>query len=350
MPRAAAGPVILAVLALVAGAGTAAPARAGGPLRDGNPFGLRPSPASAGQARSYFDLTVPPGRTTRDTAIISNPGSRTQQLKISVSSGVTAANSGSAYQSAPEKCAGAGCWVTGLPSTVTLAPGERRSLTFRVHVPDDARPAQYLAGITAEPAVRPSAARVGANDRASAKAIIIKQVTVGVAVTVGTLSRMKTALAVSSVSGGWVGATPRLSVSVRNPGQTFTRATGSVSCEVDDRARSYAVTMGTVLPGTGAVLPVNARGLSGGSLPCTVRLRTGTGPAAVWSGTVELPSRTPKKIVHIGEGAYAELPESTVPLWAVALMAVGALTLTALPALLVLRRRRRRATAPPEKG
>ncbi|XVQ83261.1 WxL protein peptidoglycan domain-containing protein [Microbispora siamensis] len=351
MPHAAADLVALALLALGAGTGTAALAHAGGPLGDGDSFGLTPSSASAGPARSYFDLTVPPGRTTRDVAIISNDGSRTQRLKITISSGVTATNSGSAYQSVPGKCAGAGCWVTGLPATVTLAPGERRALTFRVHVPADARPAQYLAGITVESALPPSAVRVGSNGKASAKAIIVKQVTTGVAVTVGALSQMKTALAVSAVSGGWIGPTPRLSIPVHNPGQTFARAKGTISCTAGGKTYSYDVIMGTVLPGTSALLPINAKGLNSGSLPCTVRLRTDTGPAAVWSGTVELPPLTQRTFIHTGEGAYTELPDNTVPLWAIALMAIGALVLTALVALLVLQRKQRqRTTHPTEKG
>jgi hypothetical protein len=350
VPHAAVGLVTLAVLALVAGTGTAAPARAGA-LGDGDSFGLKPSSAWGGQARSYFNLTVPPGRTTRDAAIISNQGSRTQRLKITISSGITATNSGSAYQSVPGKCAGASCWVTGLPATVTLVPGERRALPFRVHVPADARPAQYLTGITVESALPPSAVRVGSNGKASAKAIIVKQVTVGIAVTVGALSQMKTALAVSAVSGGWIGPNPRLSIPVHNPGQTFAKAKGTISCRADGKTHSYDVIMGTVLPGTSAVLPINAKGLNSGSLPCTVRLRTGTGPAAVWSGTVELPSRTQKTFIHTGEGAYSELPDSTVPLWAITLMVIGTLILTALLALLVLQRRQRqRATHPTEKG
>lgn len=294
--------------------------------------------------RSYFNLSVPPGKTARETAVISNAVSRTQQLKISISSGVTAANSGSAYQNVPGKCAGASCWVTGLPSAVTLAPGERRALRFRVAVPADALPAQYLTGITAESLARSSAVGVGSNGRSSAKAIIVRQVTVGVAVTVGALAQMKTALAIAPLSAGWVGNIPRLFIPVHNPGQTFAKAHGTVSCRVHGRPHSYDVIMGTVLPGTGAVLPINARGLSGESMPCRVRLREGAGPVAFWSGTVTLPSRSQKKVIHTGNGVYTTLPDNAVPPWAIALMVIGALILMALMVLLVLQRRQRQRT------
>jgi hypothetical protein len=336
------GLLSIAALALAA-VGTAVPARAGGGVRGGS-FGLTPTLTSGGRPRSYFNLTVPPGKTTRDTAIISNTGSRTQRLKITISPGVTAANSGSAYQTAPGGCTGASCWVTGLPTAVTLAPGERRALRFRVAVPADAQSAQYLTGITAESLARSSAVAAGSNGQASAKAIIVKQVTAGVAITVGALTQMKTALAVAPVSAGWIGHTPRLLIPVHNPGQTFVKAKGTISCRVHDRPHSYDVIMQTVLPGTNAVLPINAPGLSGESVPCKVRLREGTGPAALWSGTVTLPSRTQKKIIHTGNGAYTTLPDNTVPPWAIALMVLGALILTALLVLLVLQRKHRQRT------
>jgi hypothetical protein len=285
--------VSIAALELAA-AGTAVPARAGGGVGGGS-FGLTPTSTSAGRPRSYFNLTMPPGKTARDTAIISNTGSRTQRLKITISQGVTAANSGSAYQNTPGGCTGASCWVTGLPTAITLAPGERRALRFRVAVPADAQPAQYLTGITAESLTRSSAVAAGSNGQASAKVNIVRQVTAGVAITVGALTQMKTALAVAPVSAEWIGHTPRLLIPVHNPGQTFVKAKGTISCRVHDRPHAYDVIMQTVLPGTNAVLPINAPGLSGESIPCKVRLRESTGPAALWSGTVTLPSRTQKR-------------------------------------------------------
>jgi hypothetical protein len=339
-PLAAIGLVATAALTLAAGS-TADWARVRVPAhlrvrRDGGTFGIVPSSTSAGRPRSYFNLAVQPGKTTRDTAVISNTGSRTQRLKITTSSGVTAANSGSAYQNAPGKCGGPRCWVTGLPAAVTLAPGERRARTFRVSVPAGVQPAQYLTGITAESSARSSAVAVGSNGQASAKTIIVRQVTVGVAVTVGVLAQMKRALEISPVSAGWVGHTPRLFISVHNLGQTFARAKGTVLCTVHGRPHSYRVIVETVLPGTTAVLPINAPGLSGESVPCKVRLREGTDPPAIWAGVVTLPSQSQRKIIHTGNGAYTTLPDNTLPLWAIVLMVLGAMILTTL--LVLLRR------------
>lgn len=329
----------LAGLALIAALAAPTAAQAAG-VPGAGPFGITPAPTPAGQPRPYFSLMVAPGRSSRDVAIISNKGTRTERLKVTTSRGVTAANSGSAFEGITGKCTGASCWVVGLPVTVTLAPGARMALGFRIAVPARTRPGQYLAGLTAEPAIRPRPVRVGSNGHASARAIIIDEVTVGVAVTVGRLSRMRTALSISAVSAGWVGSTPRLFIPVRNTGKTFVRATGTISCRSGGRLHSYRVIMETVLPGGHAALPINAPGLTSGPVPCTVRLRGSTGFRATWSGIVNVPPTVATRTYHPAKGVYVSLPESTVPRWAVALMVIGALVLASLVAVLVQSRRR----------
>jgi hypothetical protein len=327
------------MLALLAVMTAPAPAAAAGVPATG-PFSLTPSSTSSGQPRSYFQLAVAPGRSARDTAIISNEGTRSERLQITISRGVTAGNSGSAYEDMAGRCTGAGCWVSGLPATVTLAPGARRVLAFTIAVPSRTPPGQYLAGITAESATRPRAVRVGSSGPASATIITIDKVTVGVAVTVGPLSRLRTALVIQAVSAGWIGSTPRLYIPVRNTGQAFARATGQVSCQAGGRHHSWPVIMETVLPGGSAVLPVNAPGLTSRQLPCTVRLRDGARLVA-WSGTVRLPPRTATRARHLARDVYVPLPDGTVPPWAVALLVIGALILATL---LVLLARNRTAT------
>jgi hypothetical protein len=308
------------------------------------PFGLIPAQTRSGQSRPYFQLTIAPGRSARDVAIVSNEGKKTERLRIITSRGVTATNSSSAFVAGTGRCSGTSCWVSGLPHQVILAPGARRALPFRVVVPRGTRPAQYLAGITAESAIRPRAVRVGSNGHASAKAIIIDQVTVGVAVTVGRLSQLRTRLVVTRLSAGWIGSTPRLYLPVRNPGQTFARAHGTVSCRSDGRRHSYRVIIETVLPGGGAVVPVNALGLRTGSLPCTVRLVDSAGHPVIWSGLVNLPPRKITRIYHTANGVYVSLPANTIPPWAVALMVLGGLLVAGL--VLVLIRSRRQLARP----
>jgi len=309
----------------------------------GWPFGLIATPTPAGTPRSYFDLTVRPGQSATDHAVIANQGGKTERLRILVSKGVTAGNSGSAYETQTGHCAGTGCWISGLPRVVTLPAGGRRLLTFRVNVPRRTTPSQYLAGITATPAVRPHAVRVGHRGRSSAKAIIIDEVTVGVAITVGNLPALHGALKLGPVLAGWIGSTPRLYLPVSNTGRRFERATGRITCRTAGSRRTYPVIMETVLPGDRAVLPVNARGLTTGSLPCTARLTDGHRTFASWTGTVRLLSAVRARVYHPANGVYVALPSPTMPLWAIALLVVGALILAAMVVLLI--RTRRKATS-----
>ena len=339
--RSLAGLAGLALLAATAGpAGPVSADTAGSPVTD--PFGLIPMATPAGQYRSYFNLTVMPGGSVWDTAIITNEGKQIERLKVTVSKGATATNTATTFVNTTGKCTGTSCWVTGLPHTVTLLPGTRKAMRFRVAVPRQTRPGQYLAGITAQSAVQPGPVRVGSNGHASARAIIIDQVIVGVAVTVGSLARLRTVLKISTVSAGWIGSTPRLYIPVRNAGQTFVRATGEVSCHSGGRPHSYQVVMSTVLPGDSAVVPINARGLSTGPAPCAVRLRDSAGHLVTWSGIVHVPPMIPTKTYHPAKGVFLSMPVRTTPPWAIALTVIGALILTALLALLALTVRRRR--------
>jgi hypothetical protein len=305
------------------------------------PFGLIATPTPAGTPRSYFNLTIRPGQSAVDHAIVTNQGYKTETLRILVSKGVTAANSGSAYETQAGRCGGPRCWISGLPKAVTLPARTQRLLTFKVEVPRRTAPSQYLTGITATPAAKPRPVRVGHRGHSSAKAIIIDQVTVGVAVTVGRYSRLRSALKLGPVAAGWIGPTPRLYLPVRNTGQRFERARGHITCRTGQSHRRYRVIMETVLPGGRAVLPVNARGLSSGSLSCTARLTTTDHRTfASWSGTVRLLSAVRQKVYHPANGVYVALPSQTMPPWAIALFIVGGLILAAM-VLLVIRTRRK---------
>jgi hypothetical protein len=339
--------VTAAVTAAVFGLTGLAPASASpvGPP-GGVSFGLAPVPTAAGQPRPYFNLTIAPGGSAQDIAIVSNEGSRTERLRVGTSRGITAANSGSAFGSFSRACAGVGCWVTGLPATVTLVPGTGRALGFRVAVPAGTRPGQYLAGITVVAAAPPRSVRLKSHGHVSVNVIVVDQVTIGVAITVGSLARLRTQLVIPAVTAGSIGSLPRLYVHVRNTGQTFARASGTVSCRAGGQDRLFRVVIDTVLPGGQAVLPINAPGLGSGELLCTASLRDDAGHPVAWSGTIDTIAPTPAVTIHTGSGAYSTLPVNAVPGWAIALMVLGGLILAALVGILVLYRRANRRPEP----
>jgi hypothetical protein len=333
-------PAAALVLAALATAMSVLPAAAIGTGGNGS-FSLTPAPESDGQAAPYFTMTVAAGDSALATVIVSNLGHETEKLKLGPSTGVTAANGGSAFSPTFQNCTGAGCWVTGLPGTVTLPAGITERLQFTVHVPPGTAPGQYLAGLSAEPAVRPQPVQVGSNGKSQAQAVIIEQVTVGVAVTVGSLPQLITRLQIPGVSAIAEGKIARLNISLNNIGQTFTHATGKASCTVAGKRRSYPVFASTVLPGDHALIAVNVPGVpEGPSVPCTVRLDYGNRLTASWSGSVAVPVPPPTRIIHTGPGAYAVIPSTGVPAWAIAVIVIGVLALAAASALLLQLRRR----------
>ena len=188
--------------------------------------------------------------------------------------------------------------------------------------------------------------QVGSNHKgATAQAIIIRRVTVGVAVTVGSLSQLTTRLRIPAVSGMAIGPMARLNIELRNTGQTFTHATGKASCTAAGKRHSFPVFAATVLPDDQAVIPANAPGLpEGASMPCAVRLSYGVGLIASWAGSVTVPGPPAGRIVHTGPGAYSVVPPASIPAWAIALVVIGALALVTMAVLLLRMHRRGKAT------
>ena len=331
----------MAALAVVMSAGPAAATGAGAGA-DGT-FGITPAPGSDGRAAPYFIMALAPGDTATATAIVTNHGQTTEKLKLSRSTGVTAANGGTSFSQSFQGCSGAGCWVTGLLGNVTLAAGVSEAVRFTVHVPAGTHNGQYLAGITGELATKPPSVQVGSNGQASARAIIIDQVTVAVAVTVGSPSALTTRLRIPDVFGSAFGSLARLNVMLDNTGQTFTHATGDANCTAAGKRETYTVRAATLLPHGNATIPANAPGLPEGSrVPCTVRLAYGTGQIASWAGLVSVPVPPRVRLIHTGPGAYAVIPAAGIPTWAIALIIVGVLVLAAVIVLLQMQVRRHR--------
>jgi hypothetical protein len=237
--------------------------------------------------------------------------------------------------------------VSGLAGEVTLPADAAEKLPFVVRVPAGTPPGQYLAGLTVEAAVPPPSVQVGSNGKATARAVIIERVTVGVAVTVGVLSQLTTRMRIPGVSGQAIGPTARLNIGLANTGQTFAHGTGKASCTAAGRSRSFTVYASTVLPHDQAVIAVNAPGLPEGvAMPCAVWLGYGNGLIARWAGLVTVPAPPRTRIIHTGPGAYSVVPDAGIPVWAIALLVIGVLLLllAAMAAVLLRQRRRSRVT------
>jgi hypothetical protein len=347
-PALAAGIAVLSLGLAPAAAVAAAPGR-GGPGMGGlsgvainGEFGLALEPGLQGQSAPYFQLAVAPGQAVTAAVVVANLAPHAQTLALGHAVGVTSGNGGSAYLPATRRCHGPACWVTGLPSRITLPAGYRELVSFMVRVPRRTPPGQYLSGIAAAPATRPAPVKVGSNGSSSAQAVILDAVTIGVAVTVGDLSSLVSRLSIRGVRGMTEGPVARLNVSLYNTGQTFAKGTGQASCQVAGRRSTYRLYAGTVLPGGHALIAVNAPGLpEGTTVPCAILLRYGKSQVLRWSGPVAIPGRPAGRPVRTGNGAYSLLSQNGIPAWGVALIIIGLLLLAAVSVLLYRQRRPR---------
>jgi hypothetical protein len=345
VPALAAGIAVpsLALAPLAAASPRQAPGAPGmGGVGVAGEFGLAPEPGPQGQLTAYFQLAVAPGHAVTATVVVANLARQAQTLALGHAIGVTAGNGGSAYLPATTRCSGPSCWVTGLPSRVTLAAGYRELVAFTVRVPRGTPPGQYLTGIAAAPATRPTPVKLGSDGSSSAQAVILNAVTVGVAITVGDPSSLMSRLSIRGVQGTAEGPAARLSISMYNTGRTFAKGTGRASCRAARRTSSYPVYAGTVLPGDHALIAVNAPGLpEGATVPCTIRLRYGKRQVVSWSGLIAIPSASTARMIQTGRDAYTLVPRGGIPRWAITLIVIFGLLLAAVSLLLYRQRRPR---------
>jgi hypothetical protein len=338
---AAAAAAVIAALLIVIG-GPVGDALAAAPTQEA--FTVGPAPAADGQPRGYFQLSAVAGGSLQDVVAFGNTGAVTERLRVGVTDGTTATDSGSAYGPLTSNCAGTACWVTGIPPTITLAPHTQEEVKFQVNVPGGTRPAQYLAGISAtrDAASPPVPTASGARTQVT----IVPRVVIGVAVTVGGLATLTSQAEITGATAGWVDGIVRLTVAVHNSGQRFTKGTGVISCGMDGATHSFGLSMDTVLPGQGAGLPINATSLRQGTWQCSGRLKAADGGTTSWTGTVVVPSTVPAATKRIASNDYVVPASPGIPLWAVGLMIIGGLILISIWVVFLRRGRNRNRNTP----
>jgi hypothetical protein len=295
---------------------------------------------------SYFQLRVAPGRAVRQAVIVANPQRHACKVTLLPAYGQTAINSGDTYPAATSgrRCVETSCWLSRLPTRVTVPARTRRTVPFVVSVPARTRPGQYLAGVVAQPAVRARAPR----GRAGFGAAVIARVAIGVAVTVP--GALRPHLTIPAVTLDTSGTRPLLRIVVRDPGNTWEHPAGGAVIRVGKAHRTFGVRSSTVLPRDSATLPLPVAGIPRGGWPTLVELwYDHHRKKAVWRGRLGYPtppkasadSNAQRDLVVVGAG---------VPLWAKAL--IGGLGGSVLGLLLVAfwlyRRRRGDDGAPPQ--
>ncbi|MCU1389605.1 MAG: hypothetical protein JWL72_2943 [Ilumatobacteraceae bacterium] len=303
--------------------------------------------ADPGTPASYFALSAAPGITIDEVLLIANPEEQPCNVSLAATYGQTATNSGDTYPPiAPGTCQRVGCWMTGLPATVTVPASSRVTVPFQVTVPAGTLPGQYLAGVLARPVGTPSIDATAAADQPQVGAAVTTSVGIGVAITVP--GALQPSLTIAQVTVDTKADAPLLEIVVRNTGNTWEHPSAGAEIDLGGSAGPVKVEVGanTILPGDSATLTVRVPGSTSGTHATNVTLWYGDhADAAHWTGDLAYPSPAAAAPGQPAESGTSPgvIRTSSVPGWLLPVLVALGLVIVALLVVLALLLRRRRS-------
>jgi hypothetical protein len=322
-----AGPLLTAIAVALLSAGPVsakdAPAR----------FGLTP----VGREGTYFDLTLKPGQATRLEVEAANFGGHEATARTYASDAYTIVNGGFGAGLFGERPSGTTLWIRYPTKEFTLGPSEAITIDFKVEVPTDTPPGEYVSALVIE----------NAEPLPGSGAIAVNQVNRNaIAVAIHVPGKRTPALAIGGVREHDVSGLSVVSFEIRNPGNVHLRPTGDflLRNSTGQEIAASSVAMDTVYAGTSTVLEAPAlEPLSPGEYCAELTLtdeRTGaTDTTDCLPFTVIAPAGEglplgdlPTQVIHAIGGSGPILPVTSL-----VLVILGAAAL-----VLVLGRRRRR--------
>jgi hypothetical protein len=295
------------------------------------------APGSKTDAKGgYYAFDATPGSSTTQSVVVRNDRTRPIVAHVEAVDAYTGAATGANYDPPGTEPSKTGTWIVVSTPEVTLQPGDRRTVDFTVHVPADAEPGVYLAGISASvPSPATSATTNGNRKGTDFEVTLEAQRLIAVQVTVPGPAAPKLV-----VTGARATATPdgvALLIGIANRGNAFARGSGSI--KVADTSLDQRFTVNTFVPGTEIEYRVPwTKDVVPGNHAVSVLLRYGDGTQSAWNGNVAINQTTQAKLES--DLAKNRLPSGgglPVGLLAGAVVAV----LACLAGVVVLRRRRR---------
>ncbi|MFD6567137.1 WxL protein peptidoglycan domain-containing protein [Micromonospora profundi] len=135
----------LSLLAAVAAAGVGAgPAAAA----DGDvAWTVRTASNSYGAARSSYSYNVNPGGTVEDAMVVANRGTAALKLSVYAADGFTTAAGQLDLLTRDKKSVAIGAWAHTGTDSVVIQPGKTAQVPFRISVPGNATPGDYVGGV-----------------------------------------------------------------------------------------------------------------------------------------------------------------------------------------------------------
>jgi hypothetical protein len=326
-----------AFIALVCG--LVAPAAAG---KFGDVVAATTSPGSTiSPTGHYYLLDAKPGDSVTQSIRVSNPNDHPVTVMVDAVDATTGALTGVQLSRPGSARALTSRWIVVSSPQITLAPNEGRDVPFTVHVPLNATPGQYLAGVSAS--VPLTADDTKSNQPPPGKAGFSMSVSFqrGIAVEIDVPGPRAPSL---SVTGADPQATPDgvvLGVHIANGGNAFAHGTGVV--RVADTNTDFSFRIDTFVDHTAIVYPMPwTKVVVPGSHHVEVDLSYEGGRRTSWSGSVLIAGDTQNKLESALQNVTIRRPGSNDNL----LYILGAALFVVLLAAAIMMRRRRRGPGP----
>jgi MYXO-CTERM domain-containing protein len=213
-------------------------------------FGLR---AVGNPKLGYFVYSLTAGAAQQGGVIISNSGTATGTVKLFAADATTGRTTGTVYltDGKPKRV---GSWISLSSSSLTLKPGQNRTVHFTVHVPANEKPGQWVGGIVAETSRQVTGAK--SKQKASVQ-IKIRDLTI-VAVQVNIPGPPVISFKIGGVKTGGQRGFQEVVTHIENNGNVLVKPTGTVTV-LDDTGATLQVLnfkMDTFLPETTIDYPV----------------------------------------------------------------------------------------------
>jgi hypothetical protein len=329
--------VVAVAMTVVAAAAIVVPAAAAGAAE--TPAGVAIAKVAPGSKtdpdNSFYAFTAEPGSTTTQQLLVGNGSSAAFEAHVDAVDGLTRSDTGVGYTRTGGKPVAAGNWIVVATPVLTLAPQEQQAVDFSVHVPDEAQPGVYLAGLSVYvPRQDVSTSRPTAPNAASVNVTLQPRRIVAVEVTVPGPKAPK--LVITGARATAMSSGVGIALSMKNQGNDYAKGSGSIEVKDTGLRKQFKVinflprtNIDYVVPWTKDVLP--------GNHDVSVVLRYGDGQRLNWNGTVEingaLARSLHKSVVDRGSSSASSFP-------VMLLVAAGAFALLCVGGALFLRRRR----------
>jgi len=273
------------------------PIRAGAQEQsDTQRFDLLPVPAEDSHIteKGYFVYPLQPGANTTGAILVRNIGTAPITVHLATVDATTAQKGGSAFAEVGTTPAAVATWLQLDQASVTLDPKKQQKVGFTVHAPGEAKPGQYLAGITAYVADAPSnSAKPQASGGFSSVVVTKTRYVIGVEVDVP--GAASSSLSIGNVKLLTYPSGTYLGVEMRNDGGMFLKPSGTLilNDSAGKQLLKQPIAMGTFVTGTDVTYPIIWPGaVAPGSYTVAVELAYGEGKQAIYNGAIEISDET----------------------------------------------------------